>query len=145
MATFGAMPAFQPPAIPWLTPQPLLEPLLLGPGLEDLPQLRHALQRLCADATVQAVLAFGSRARGSAQADSDLDLAVIAREPSLNPALKTERWLHYRALLGLLPVDLDVVVQGAADAEWLAGSRWHVIGDVARDGMVLFVSAEREG
>lgn len=70
---------------------------------------------------------------------------MITREPSLDPALKTERWLHYRALLGFLPVDLDLVVHGAADAEWLAGSRWHVMGDVARDGMVLFVSAEREG
>jgi len=141
MATLGATPAFQPPAIPWLTPQPLLESLPLGPCLEDLPRLRHGLQRLCADATVQVVVAFGSRARGSAQADSDLDLAVITREPSLDPALKTQRWLHYRALLGLLPVDLDLVVQGAADAERLAGSRWHVMGDVAREGRVLYVSS----
>jgi predicted nucleotidyltransferase len=90
---------------------------------------------------VQAVLAFGSRGRGSGRADSDLDLAVITREPSLDPALKTQRWLHYRELLGVLPVDVDLVVQGAADAERLAGSRWHVMGDVAREGRVLYVAS----
>jgi predicted nucleotidyltransferase len=109
--------------------------------LEHLPALHNGLRRLCHDATVQAVLAFGSRGRGSGRADSDLDLAVITREASLDPALKTQRWLHYRELLGVLPVDVDLVVQGAADAERLAGSRWHVMGDVAREGRVLYVAS----
>ena len=141
MGTSAATPAFQPPAIPWLAPQPLMEQLALGPGLEDQPQLRAGLQRLCADSSVQAVLAFGSRARGGARVDSDLDLAVITREPSLDPALKTQRWMHYRRLLGTLPVDLDLVIHGAADAQRLAGSRWHVMGDVAREGRVLYVAS----
>ena len=33
-----------------------------------------------------------------------------------------------------LPAQVDLVVQGQADAERLAGSRWHVMGDVAREG-----------
>jgi hypothetical protein len=37
-------------------------------------------------------------------------------------------------------VAVDLVVAGAADAEWLSGSRWHVFGDVAREGRVLYVS-----
>jgi predicted nucleotidyltransferase len=141
MGTVAAKPAFQPPAIPWLTPQPLGEVLPLGLGLEHLPALQNGLRCLCDDATVQAVLAFGSRGRGSGRADSDLDLAVITREASLDPALKTQRWLHSRELLGVLPVDVDLVVQGAADAERLAGSRWHVMGDVAREGRVLYVAS----
>jgi hypothetical protein len=32
------------------------------------------------------------------------------------------------------------VVAGSADAERLSGSRWHVIGDVAREGRVLYVA-----
>ena len=43
-------------------------------------------------------------------------------------------------LLGLLDCDVDLVVQGAADVEWLAGSRWHVMGNVAREGRVLYVA-----
>ena len=131
--------AFQPPAIPWLRPQPLAADLNLGPGLEA-GALRAALERLCADSCVQAVLAFGSRARGESSESSDLDLAVICREPSLDPELKTQRWSHLNRLLGLLDCDVDLVVQGAADAQRLAGSRWHVMGDVAREGRVLYVA-----
>jgi hypothetical protein len=80
----------------------------LGPGLDGL-VVELGLQRLCGDASVQAVLAFGSRARVSGRVDSDLDLAVICRESSLDPVLKTERWSHYRGLLGPL---------GAVSAWW---------------------------
>jgi predicted nucleotidyltransferase len=139
MAEATATTAFQPPAIPWLRPQPLAEDLNLGPGIEAGP-LRAALERLCADPSVQAVLAFGSRGRGEGSESSDLDLAVICREPSLDPALKTQRWSHLSRLLGLLECDVDLVVQGTADAERLAGSRWHVMGDVAREGRVLYVA-----
>jgi predicted nucleotidyltransferase len=139
MGTSAATPAFHPPVIPWRTPQPLVVKLDLGLGLDG-QAVELGLQRLCADASVQAVLAFGSRARGSGRVDSDLDLAVICRESSLAPALKTERWSHYRGLLGPLGCGVDLVVQGCIDAERLAGSRWHVMGDVAREGKVLYVA-----
>jgi predicted nucleotidyltransferase len=50
------------------------------------------LVRLCADPEVQAVVAFGARARGEARADSDLDLAVIVRQPQLSGAEKLLCW-----------------------------------------------------
>jgi predicted nucleotidyltransferase len=139
MGTSAVTLAFQPPAIPWLTPQALVAEPDLGPGL-DRQALELGLQRLCADASVQAVLAFGSRARGSGCVDSDLDVAVICRDESLDPAMKTDRWSHYRGLLGPLGCGVDLVVQGYADAQRLAGSRWHVMGDVAREGKVLYVA-----
>lgn len=53
---------FTPPAIPWLAPRALEPVLYLVPGLD--PERRAAtLARLCAETDVQAVLAFGSRAR----------------------------------------------------------------------------------
>lgn len=111
----------------------------LGPGLE--PQAcGEALARLCAEPDVQAVIAFGSRARGEARPDSDLDLAVIVRQPQLMPAEKMGCWQRCRGALGLLGVGVDLVVAGAADAERLSGSRWHVFGDVAREGRVLYVA-----
>jgi hypothetical protein len=42
--------------------------------------------------------------------------------------------------VGRLGVGIDLVVAGAADAERLSGSRWHVFGDVAREGRVLYVA-----
>jgi predicted nucleotidyltransferase len=89
---------------------------------------------------VQAVIAFGSRARGEARVDSDLDLAVIVRQPQLTPAQKMAYWQRFDRALGRLGVGFDLVVAGVADAERLSGSRWHVFGDVAREGRVLYVA-----
>jgi predicted nucleotidyltransferase len=130
---------FLAPAIPWLEPQPLVDQLELGPGLDTV-SLRNALVVLARQSQVQALVAFGSRARGDVRPDSDLDLAVICREPSLTPAEKTQRSFGYRQLLGPVGCGVDLVVVGAEDAQHLAGSRWHVMGDVAREGRVLYVA-----
>ena len=88
-----------------------------------------------------AVLAFGSRARGEAAADSDLDLAVIVKQPRLSGSETSACWQRFRQVIGPLGVAVDLVVAGAVDAEWLSGSRWHVFGDVAREGKVLHVAS----
>ena len=98
-----------------------------------------ALGGLCAEPDVQAVMVFGSRARGEARFDSDLDLAVIVRQPQLTPAEKIACWRRFHGVLGRLGVKVDLVVAGSADADRLSGSRWHVFGDVAREGRVLYV------
>ncbi|MFW6730690.1 MAG: hypothetical protein ACODUE_02985 [Synechococcus sp.] len=36
---------------------------------------------------------------------------------------------------------VDLVTAGTADAQRLSGSRWHVFGDVTREGRVLYVAA----
>jgi predicted nucleotidyltransferase len=132
-------PPFTPPSIPWLAPRALESPVDLGPGL-DPQRCAAALARLCAEADVQAVVAFGSRARGQARVDSDLDLAVIVRQPQLTGAEKMACWQRFSRTLGPLGVGVDLVVAGAADAARLSGSRWHVFGDVAREGRVLHVA-----
>lgn len=106
----------------------------------DPARLSSALQRLCAEPGLQAVLVFGSRGRGEARSSSDLDLAVIVDEPTLTPQDKAAWWSRCRALIGPLGVGVDLIVAGAADAERLSQSRWHVLGDVARFGRVLYVA-----
>jgi predicted nucleotidyltransferase len=125
--------------IPWRQPRVLDATPDLGPGL-DPQRFSEALARLCAEPDVQAVIAFGSRARGEARPDSDLDLAVIVRQPQLSAAEKMDCWKRFNCALGRLGMGVDLVLAGTADAERLSGSRWHVFGDVAREGRVLYVA-----
>ena len=111
--------------LPWTISSPLALPDQLGNGI-DKDRLEVGLQRLIACEGVGAVVLFGSRALGTARADSDLDLAVICRESELNSAQRGERWRSYREALGLLGCGVDLVLQGQNDAAKLAGSRWHV-------------------
>jgi len=94
---------FRPPAIPWRELLELRASPDLGPGLV-LQRYGGALARLCAEPDVQVVIAFGSRARGEARVDSDLDLAVIVRQPQLTPAEKMACWQRIR---GALPMPSD--------------------------------------
>jgi predicted nucleotidyltransferase len=126
-------------ALPWMQPTPLRVPPGLARGL-DAAALQQGLERLVADPEVRAVVAFGSRARGDGRPDSDLDLAVISALPKLEPADKQAAWNRHTHSLGRVGVGVDLIVNGWQDAAHLAQSRWHVMGDVAREGQVLYVA-----
>jgi len=111
----------------------------VGLGL-DLDTLTAGLGRLAADPLVKALVAFGSRARGNSRPDSDLDLAVISALPQLEPQRKLQEWSRLRGQLASVGVGVDLIVSGRQDAARMAQSRWHVMGDVAREGQVLYVA-----
>lgn len=126
-------------SLPWTQSMTLKLPTQLGQGL-DQDALQAGLQRLIDCEDVGAVVLFRSRAQGTARVDSDLDLAVICQEPALTSQQRTQRWRTYRKAIGPLGCGVDLVLQGHADAATLAGSRWHVMKDVARHGVVLYAS-----
>lgn len=74
--------------------------------------MHAALERLLVLGGVQALVVFGSRARGEARPDSDLDLAVILQEAQLSPEAKAERWHCCRQAIGPLGVGVDLVGGG---------------------------------
>ena len=124
----------------WRTPRPFALPDL-GPGLdgERREVLEVALRAMAADPTLQALVLFGSRARGTARPDSDLDLLVVEHTPHLEGQAKVASWWRHFQPLQSLPLPVDLIVSGSADAARLAGSRWHVISEAARQGRVLVV------
>ena len=85
---------------------------------------------------------FGSRGRGDAQPDSDIDLLVVMPQPTLTPIERQCALRSLRAALRPLPlrVAVDLVVVGEQDARDLAGSRWHVVARALREGQELDVA-----
>lgn len=53
---------------------------------------------------------------------------------------KLDAWSRYQQQLDGVGVGVDLIVNGWEDAARLAQSRWHVMGDVAREGQVLYVA-----
>ena len=100
--------------------------------LDPVAALREVVQR-SVGSSVEAVILFGSVARGDATADSDVDLAVLASSewegrPDLEDAV--------RARLGN---DCDVVVFTAEEFSRLAANGEEpVVAQILADGIVLF-------
>ena len=93
----------------------------------------------CGD--LQAVVLFGYRSRGEAKPDSDLELALMTQLAELSPQQRWACCKHYRRAVGALPCRVDWVIQGSAVVARLAQSRWHVMGDVRREGRVLVAAS----
>ena len=83
------------------------------------------------------VILFGSRARGEARRESDIDLIVIEAEP-FGPARSRRREAArlYRAT-ARFPVPADILVFSRAEADYWRDSLNHVLARALREGRVL--------
>lgn len=82
------------------------------------------------------VILFGSRARGDARPDSDIDL-LIEMETTETPP---ERAIEVSAVFGLRPWPLDVLVYTPAEVKRLHGVAGTLLSVIEREGRVLYES-----
>jgi predicted nucleotidyltransferase len=102
-------------------------------------ELRRVVDAIATSIHPEAVILFGSRARGDARAESDFDLAILAPD---GVARRRVAMRAYESLAGVpdrsVAVDIVVLTPSTIATERdLAGS---IVGAVAREGVVLYGS-----
>lgn len=95
--------------------------------------IAEAGRRLAAAAPDAQVILFGSRARGKAHPDSDLDLLVI------EPDLKSRRaeFVRLREALGDLGVPIDLIVVPTSHVDEWGHFEGTMLNDALKEGRVL--------
>ncbi len=82
------------------------------------------------------VILFGSWARGEAKWDSDLDLAVLMPDSSLDRLGEVHRGI--RRMLGKIPMSIDLVVTTEGTAEQFRGSINSIYHRILTQGQVVY-------
>jgi predicted nucleotidyltransferase len=96
--------------------------------------LQEGVRRILSAGSPLKIILFGSRARGTARADSDLDLLII-EESNLPRYKRAARYL--RALVGLFP-EKDVVVWTPDEVQEWAEVPHAFITTALREGKTLY-------
>lgn len=101
------------------------------------PLLKDAVDRIVAAVSPRAVILFGSAARGTADAHSDLDLVVL--EDLAPEAGKTRggELKRLRRALWDIPIAIDLLVFSPDELAHWRDSRTHVLGVAVREGLVV--------
>lgn len=95
-----------------------------GAASQDL--LDEVVARIRSVGRPSRIILFGSRARGDADPDSDLDLLVV--EPALREQDRGERMIRYRAAIGRIGLGVDLLVSSEeelADRGRVRGTTLH--------------------
>lgn len=100
--------------------------------------LQQMVDTIVREVSPEAIILFGSRARGDARADSDVDLLIVETEPfSPQRSRRKEAARLYIALKGFLNISKDILLYSRDEFEQWKNSTNHVIGRAIREGKVL--------
>ena len=99
--------------------------------------LHQIVETIVREVSPETIILFGSRARGDARSDSDVDLLVVETEPfSPQRSRRKEAARLYMALRGLA-VSKDILLYSRDEFERWKNSLNHVVGRAHREGRVL--------
>lgn len=99
--------------------------------------LHQMVETIVREVSPEAIILFGSRARGDARADSDVDLLIVETEPfSPQRSRRKEAARLYMALRGLA-ISKDILLYSRDEFEHWKNSMNHVVGRAFREGKIL--------
>lgn len=113
----------------------------MGLGVVTDEVIAEMVERIVQEVQPEQVYLFGSRARGEAREDSDIDLLVVEREPfGENRSRFGEINRIYKTLCSYrIPVDV-LVYSSDEMAKW-GESRYHIVGRCRREGRLFYARA----
>jgi len=101
-----------------------------GPGSDD---VRLIISRIAKAVSPRAILLFGSRVRGEANAESDVDILVVWRDEEP----PTFRSAAVRRAIGHQPLPLDIAVVTPSEFEQFKARPAHIVGIASREGVIV--------
>ena len=99
--------------------------------------LREMVDLIVREVEPEAIILFGSRARGDARPDSDVDLLVVEKEPFSPQRSRREETTRLYMLLRKLDVSKDILLYSREEFDSRKDSLNHVVGRACREGRVL--------
>ncbi len=99
--------------------------------------LQQMVETIVREVDPETIILFGSRARGDARPDSDVDLLVVESTPfTAGRSRFAEATRLYQALRNM-PVSKDLLLYSRDEFEHWKHSLNHVVGRAVREGRVL--------
>lgn len=103
--------------------------------------LDQMVQAIVAEVDPEQVILFGSRARGDAREDSDVDLVVVEAEPfGKTRSRRLEAARVYQAVAGFDALT-DILIYSRDEVDHWRDSVNHVLARALREGTVLYERA----
>jgi predicted nucleotidyltransferase len=116
----------------------MLAKLFIDSNSDEESLLRQMVSTIVSEVSPETIILFGSRARGDARPDSDVDLLVVESEPfSPQRSRRKEAARLYMALRGMA-VSKDILLYSREEFESWKDSLNHVVGRAYREGRVLY-------
>lgn len=99
--------------------------------------IRQMVDTIVREANPDTVILFGSRARGDARSDSDVDLLIVEREPFSPQRSRRQETARLYLALRKLAMPKDLLLYSREEFEQLKDSPHHIVGRAQREGKVL--------
>ena len=99
--------------------------------------IREMVATIVREADPDTVILFGSRARGNAGADSDVDLLIVEREPFSPHRSRRQETARLYLALRKLAIPKDLLLDSRDEFERFKDSTHHIVGRARREGRVL--------